>query len=137
MNGGGICWWCYWGWPKAIADIYDRAEADIDALLPTLGPENNWTEWAGEPTCGESALKFGPTHCVWEDENFGNVDWELEHCNSPEFADWHPGAMEIVKRSLLELKALPDEVRSSPPDYDGENPANFPPCDYHKPMVPR
>ena len=44
----GLCYYCHWGWPKPIADIYDK-----------------YLEIAGS-----SAMHFGPAHVVWEDENF-------------------------------------------------------------------
>lgn len=123
-----ICWFCYWGWPKPILEIYERAERDIDALLPVAGPENDYTDWAGLPTCGESALKYGPTHCVWADENFGgDFAFELKECESDKYDDWLPGTMQIVRRSIVELAALPDELREPPPEYDGEHPDRFPP----------
>ena len=46
------CWWCHWGWPKPIADIYDDC---VERLGGDEGP-----------------LLWGPAHVVWADEN-----WEL------------------------------------------------------------
>ena len=67
---GSICWWCHWGWPKAVAEIYRRAQKDIDALLDGWPKaENDWT-YPGWPSCGETALEFGPGHVVWSDENW-------------------------------------------------------------------
>lgn len=122
------CWFCYWGWPKPIMDIYDRAVQEIDDMLPVANSENNWTDWDGEPTCGESAMLYGPAHCVWADENFCNLDWEIKECGSSKYKDWYPGAMAIVRRSLTELAALPDELKCPPPNYDDENPWLFPPA---------
>jgi hypothetical protein len=128
-----MCWYCRWGWPKAVADIYLRAERDIDAMIPEPGPENDWTDWDGEPSCGESALKYGPTHCVWEDENFGgDFEFELKECDSPMYANWLPGAMDVVRRSVRELLALPESVRMPRQDYfeehpDGRTADDFPP----------
>ncbi len=113
-----ICWWCFWGWPVQVRAIYDRAVQDIDALLPS--------DWRGEPRDGEAALHWGPAHVVWEDENFEDPSWCLENCDSPAFDDWHKGALEIVRRSLRELAALPAELRTEPPGYDGEHPESFP-----------
>ena len=127
-NLGGICWYCYWGWAKPVAEIYERAVDDIDAVLPAAGPENDWTDWTGEPSCGESAIKYGPAHVVWADENWDCAESCLSSCDDGEFAEWHPAALEIVRRSLRELIALPDEIRHACPDeYDGENPKDFPP----------
>jgi len=103
----GFCWDCYWGWPKAVADIYDKALADLGG--------------------NESPLHFGPAHIVWGDENFDSADWCLEHF------DEHRGMMTaedaaIVKRSLEELAKIPLEERCvEPDDYDDEHPELFPP----------
>lgn len=47
-----ICWYCYWGWPKPVADIYDAH--------------------------GGEALNCGPGHVVWGDENFD--DSSIDFC---------------------------------------------------------
>ena len=44
----GMCWWCHWGWPKPIHDIYDKALAALDG--------------------DESPLLYGPAHVVWVHE---------------------------------------------------------------------
>jgi len=107
-----ICWDCYWGWPKAVADIYDRAAADLDAA--GFDPEHE--------------LDYGPGHVVWADENWDCAAWCVTQIETPAFADRDPRAMAIVRRSLEELDALPADVRDvTPEDYDGENPENFPP----------
>jgi hypothetical protein len=127
---GGICWFCHWGWPKPIRDIYDRAEKEIDDILDRLDRYRGMAafgKWEGTPPTGESALEYGPAHCTWSDENFDSVDWEIGHCSDPEFSDWHPDVLAIVKRSLEELKALPEELKVSPKGYDGEHPENYPP----------
>lgn len=125
---GGICWWCHWGWPKAIRDIYDRAEKDIDDILDTYPCEKNgWNCWEGEPICGEYALEFGPSHIVWSDENWDSAEWCLKYCDEPQFKDWNPEALEIVRRSLRELEALPEHFKLAPNGYDGQHPENFPP----------
>ena len=100
-----ICWYCHHGWPKPIADIYDRF------LL----------------IAGESAMHFGPAHIVWEDENFDSSGWCLEHFD--EYAGDHlPEALAAVRQSLIELSQLPtDVIDPAPADYDGKHPENFPP----------
>lgn len=103
-----ICWYCYWGWPKQIAEIYNKY-LDI---------------------AGESAMHYGSAHIVWEDENFERhqIQWCLDNfCKNDE--KYHSlEELETVKQSLLELLKLSDEVlESEPEDYDGEHPENFPP----------
>ena len=57
------CWYCYWGWPRPIRDIYDAAAEEF------LGDE--------------TALLYGPAHVVWADE-----DWMLaQHCLD-HFDEW-------------------------------------------------
>ena len=55
----GICWYCYWGWPKQIAEIYKKALKELDGY--------------------SAPLHFGPAHIVWDDENFDSGEWCLEH----------------------------------------------------------
>lgn len=109
----GICWFCHWGWPEAICEIYERAEKDIEAL----GHD------------GEHCLEYGPTHCVWCDENFyGDYRYEREHCKIQEtWDDTPPEVLPILLRSLDELEALPDELKQPPTEYDGENPEKYSP----------
>lgn len=106
-NGCGICWYCHWGWPKPIADIYTDA-------LEKLGGD-------------ESPLHFGPAHIVWEDENFGSAQWCINHFNEYR-GDYSDAALDVVMESLQRLAALPQEAfEACPDDYDGENPELFPP----------
>lgn len=103
----GICWYCYWGWPKPVADIYKKALDKLDG--------------------DDTPLLYGPAHIVWEDENFDSAEWCLEH-----FYEYKHGynyfELEIVKQSLKELKDLPLEIREIvPEDYDEEHPELFPP----------
>lgn len=123
---GGVCWYCHWGWPKVIREIYERASKEIDEVL-MASEENNWTS-PDKPRSGYDALHFGPSHVTWEDENFdGDHKYELEFCNDPLFFLWHQPALEIVRRSLQELVALPEDIRNPPKDYHDQNPENYPP----------
>lgn len=103
----GICWPCYWGWPKVVADIYLRA-------LDKLGGD-------------ESPLHFGPAHVVWEDENFQCAQKCLDDFDK--YTDGYtPEEMRIVKDSLIELSKLSEsEYDVVPEDYDDEHPELYPP----------
>ena len=85
-----VCWFCHYGWPAPVADIYDRY---ID-------------------TAGEGAMHYGPAHIVWEDENFGrqHVQWSLDHFDECRY-DGTDEENEAVRQSLIALLALPDGVR--------------------------
>jgi len=108
-----ICWHCHWGWPKAVMDIYDAALAKL----------NNY----------ESVLEFGPSHIVWEDENW--EDHHIETClkyaedkRDSLYKDYSDEELAICKWSLEELLKIPYEQRDpEPEDYDGEHPENYPP----------
>ena len=102
-----ICWYCYWGWPKSVYEIYQRARDKI----------------------GESALHYGPSHVVWEDENFDCAEWCLERFDKHAIdSDYSVFELSIVRQSLEELAQLPLEVRCpEPEDYDGIHPDRFPP----------
>jgi hypothetical protein len=107
------CWYCYWGWPDAIASIYERAAADLDAL----GYD------------GEHELAYGPTHCVWCDENFDG-DFGYEYGELEKNVDRNPPeVIAVIRRSLDELRALPEELREPPKGFaeDDENCEGHPP----------
>jgi len=101
-----ICWFCHWGWPKAISDIYNEAIRQLGA---------------------DDSLHYGPAHVVWDDENWNSAqscldtfDEHSEHLTEYEKS--------VVKWSLEELLKLPDNIINiQPDDYDGENPQNYPP----------
>lgn len=109
-----ICWFCHWGWPKPIADIFDRAEQEL-----------------GSDYC----LVSGPSHIVWEDENFedDHIDYCLglvdERRDSLLLDGWTEQELEIVKMSLRELKGVPAHLRTEPEGYedDDEHPEKYPP----------
>lgn len=121
------CWYCYWGWAKAVAAIYDAA-------LKELGGD-------------ESPLLYGPGHIVWCDENFedDNVRWCLRLYEPGVYEGIYPGKtfagtylerftpeeMAVVRRSLERLLAeVPEEVRACAPEgYEdsGGVPEDWPP----------
>lgn len=100
-----ICWYCYWGWPQEVVEIYNR-----------------WLD-----KIGESAMEYGPGHIVWSDENF--EDESIQSCIDDKYVydlskEERDGAIE----SLRELLKVPSDIRNcEPPDYDGEHPENYPP----------
>ena len=101
-----ICWYCHWGWPKAIRDIYIEATDKLGHSAP---------------------LDYGPAHVVWEDENFGSAQECLDEFDkySENLTDYEKS---VVRWSLEELLKLPDSIiNAQPDDYDGENPQNYPP----------
>lgn len=106
---GSICWYCYWGWPKVVADIFKDAKEKLDG-------DSHW-------------LEFGPGHIVWSDENWDSARWCLDHFD--EYSDgMTPEQCAIVRESLERLEALPLEAREVEPDnYDDQHPENFPPPD--------
>lgn len=104
----GICWYCHWGWSKAVADIYNKYR----------------------PIAGEDAMHYGAAHVVWDDENFEreHVQWCLDNFEEYKRDDATPAENEAVKQSLIDLLALPDDVLNpEPADYDDEHPEAFPP----------
>lgn len=104
----GICWYCYHGWPKPVADIYDAAVAE-------LGGDN-------------MPLDYGPGHIVWADENFEteHIRWCLDHFEEYVSDRYTDEDMAVARRSLERLLAVPESVRCvEPKDYDGESPENY------------
>lgn len=111
-----ICWYCHWGWADPVADIYQKAIIALDS--------------------DSSPLHFGPSHIVWDDENFDSAEWCLANFDGFK-DDYTEQELEIVHQSLIELAALPMSQREIvPEDYDGENPQNYPPqCSIKKVKV--
>ena len=119
IGGGDImsdCWHCYWGWPKSVVEIYHEAEDRLDAFL-----------------CTNSVLNFGPSHIVWEDENW--EDSSIEFCldaavekRTTLYKEYTDAELAVCEWSLRELLKIPYGRRDyEPDDYDGEHPENYPP----------
>lgn len=104
----GLCYYCHWGWPKPIADIYDK-----------------YLEIAGQ-----SAMHFGPAHVVWEDENFERhlIEWCLVEADTYRAYDCTDEEHEAVKQSLRELLTLPDAIFVVP-EGGWDDPDKHPPHD--------
>lgn len=125
-----ICWYCHWGVSKPVAEIYKRAFRDLNGGVYEDGIEAR-AYWA---------LNYGPAHCTWADENFERELVQSELDGFDEWVagwnrdyDWRvkftPEELAIVRRSLQELLALPDEqLNPEPQDYDGEHPEQYPPA---------
>jgi len=82
---------------------------------------------------GFYAMHYGPAHIVWEDENFDSAqgclndfeNWKRQW-NDDRYSD---AELEVVRKSLIELIAVPYEFKHEPEEYDDENPENYPPPD--------
>ncbi len=110
-----ICWYCYWGWAKRVAEIYLGAVEQ----LKELGYD-------------DSSLHFGPAHIVWEDENWDSAKWCIKHFNEYR-SDYSDEELEVVYQSLVELSKIPMGEREPEPeayiDSEGLHPELFPPAD--------
>jgi hypothetical protein len=101
-----MCWYCHWGWPRPVADIYIKAVREIGDYGP---------------------MHYGPGHVVWNDENFDSAQWCLATFERYS-GNYSPDDLLIVRRSLEELAALPQSAWDiEPPEYDGMNPQDYPP----------
>ena len=115
----GICWYCHWGWAKPVLDIYLEAKRRLG-------------EVAIRGT-GFDPLLWGPSHIVWEDENFDSPEWCLDHFNDFNYGDKYTAdQLAVVRWSLEELAKLPLDQRCVEPkeyrDTDETHPENFPPA---------
>lgn len=104
-----MCWYCYWGWAKPVAEIYQEALRRLND--------------------NRSPLDFSASHIVWDDENFedDSIKWCLEHFDEYG-SDYAEDELKVVKWSLEELLKIPEETRCpEPEDYDDEHPELYPP----------
>ena len=112
-----ICWYCKWGWPKQVYDIYLK----------------------GVESVGEMAMDFGPAHVVWADENFD--DSSIRGCitDAQDFrGELTDDEIAVVMQSLEDLLRVPESVRCCEPEnYDGEFPEKYPPPEGVEMMKPR
>ena len=75
----------------------------------------------------ESPLHYGPSHIVWDDENFHAGEWCLEHFDEYR-GDYSLAELAIVRKSLEELSRLPLSIRCiEPEEYDDLHPELYPP----------
>jgi hypothetical protein len=106
------CYWCHWGWPRPIRDIYDDC-------VKKLG--GNWLP-----------LHCGPSHIVWEDENWTSAQWCLDHFD--EYSDNRSEhELKVIRESLERLLEVPEEMKVEPSGYlEDENSiaADFPPPEH-------
>ena len=84
------CWWCRWGWPKQIHDIYQEAAKKLEDA---------------------TALDSGPSHVVWGDENFDSAQWCLDHFDDCCIGAFTDEDLQVVRESLEKLLAVPDEFK--------------------------
>lgn len=109
----GLCWYCYWGWPKPVADIYDKAIGMLEKIDKD-----------------ESVLDYGPGHIVWADENFAHAEWCLEHFEEYK-RDYSKEELEIAKMALVQLSKIPLNIRDPEPkeysESDETHPEDYPP----------
>ena len=102
-----ICYYCYWGWPKRVAEVYKEALEKLQG--------------------DETPLLFGPAHIVWEDENFGHAEECLKDFDGSGY-DLPEEQLKVVRESLIKLTEIPLNERCIVPDeYDGKFPENYPP----------
>lgn len=74
-------------WSDRVKEIYTQAVIDLGGnIFP---------------------LHFGPAHVVWEDDNLDCAQECLDNFDEfrGDYKDWQ---LEVVKRSLVELAALPE-----------------------------
>lgn len=123
------CWYCYYGWPKAIYDIYKSAKNE----LLELG-------------YGAGILHYSFSHIVWEDENFDK--YSINYCISivdKTNAYWNDGRYSELEKlialsSLVNLLSLPDEYFDLDDEWqeaEGDDIENYPPpidMDWVKPL---
>ena len=104
------CWYCHWGWAVEVADIYDRYVEEF----------------------GADAMRDGPAHIIWADENFEAYHVEESFVAAREMVSvesfYSVKEIEAAVGSLRELVELGEAVYNiEPEEYGGEHPEYFPP----------
>lgn len=111
----GICWYCYWGWPEQVSEIFE-----------------GYKQFFGD---NDGPLRWGPGHIVWEDENFGDssikfcIEEARKEIAARQEADKR-SELENVLDSLEELLAVPLEIRepwAAGYEESGQGPGKWPP----------
>ncbi len=95
----GICWYCHWGWPKQVYDIYMKYLALLDG--------------------DDVLLEFQQAHIVWSDENFETECIESCIIHADEYWDKENVTKEehdLITESLKELLLVPEEIRCCEPE---------------------
>lgn len=94
-----MCWYCTYGLPQPVAEVYKKYEALI----------------------GERDLDSGPAHVVWGDFNLGthSINYCIQACDERGIIDAEDYS--LVKASLVELLAIPEIVRC-PVECDTDEP---------------
>jgi hypothetical protein len=83
-------------WHESVEKVYQGLLADF---------EGDWIK-----------VVSGPGHIVFSDENLedGYIDFCLEACNDTELYDNYTAKeLEMYRKRLLDLKAVPEEIRCS------------------------
>ena len=105
-------WFCFWGWPRPVADIYVRAVRKLN---------------------GDSyALRYGPSKMVWEGGHFSQAKLCLECWDVRSWGGLTESELEVVRTSLEELTQVDPDLLVPPKDYCGRPrsvsaPALYPP----------
>ncbi len=101
------CWYCHWGWPIHIIEIFDEAKRRLG---------------------GDSYLLSVAAHIVWDEENFNLAKRCLEQLDKYQ-NDLSEEELAVIRWSLEELDKLPDEIKVEPDEYweDDDNPDKYPP----------
>lgn len=76
------------------------------------------------------ALHFGPSHIVWEDENFWDhsIEFCINEMNTETYDNFSDEQLNAVRWSLEQMALMPESERCvEPDDYNGENPDDYPP----------
>lgn len=103
-----ICYYCHWGWPREIAEIYIKAARLLNG--------------------DTDLLEYGPAHIVWCDENFDDdaVNWCLyKDTLAYDLTKKQEG---IIIQSLRDLLEVNHTKRQWPDYFDvDDDPSKYPP----------
>lgn len=110
-----MCYFCAWGVPPKVKEIYDRAVRDLDSI---------------DGVDGDSAMRYGPGHIVWDDFNLEreHVEYCISVCDDKSrHYGMREDAVAIVRRSLVELLELPDGTIPEVTESMNDNAEDHPP----------
>lgn len=103
---------------NVVSAICNNPRGTIEFLVSFFGMSNSHVAKihniaAGMHSQAWDAMHFGPSHIVWEDDNFedNHILWCIQQSFLPEYDSFPSLALDAVRWSLTELLKIPEDER--------------------------